>query len=133
VSSRSRADLLFCPTPHAVDLLAQEWHHAWRPFTGDVMWIFPLQRELADRHSAILTELDYNHGIITWDAAPTPTRMIPHSFKPCQHAGEVALPVVLPLHPYLLPDRTANLLPTKIGNLKLVEPVGYLDMLMLER
>ncbi len=132
------ADLLFCPTPHAVDLLAQEGITHGVHLTGDVMLdAFLYNAELADRHSAILTELglqprEYYLATLHRPANtddPTQLQTLLSTL------AKLALPVVLPLHPrtrYQIEQH--NLLPeSKIGNLKLVEPVGYLDMLMLER
>ncbi|MBN1920348.1 MAG: UDP-N-acetyl glucosamine 2-epimerase, partial [Anaerolineae bacterium] len=132
------ADLLFCPTPHAVDLLAREGITHGVHLTGDVMLdAFLYNSELADQRSAILTELGLQpkgyylatlHRPANTDN-PAQLRSLLNTL------AKLELPVVLPLHPRTRRQiERHNLLPESKGeNLKLVEPVGYLDMLMLER
>ncbi len=132
------ADLLFCPTPHAVDLLAREGITRGVHLTGDVMLdAFLHNSELADQRSVILAELGLQPQAYYLATLHRPANTDdPAQLQPLLNTlAKLALPVVLPLHPRTRHQiEQHNLLPeSKIGNLKLVEPVGYLDMLKLER
>lgn len=125
---------LFCPTDEAVRNLAAEGISRGVCPVGDVM-MDALQANLALAHSrsSILRQLNLQprrYALATIHRAantddPARLRAILSAL------GRLSLPVVLPLHP-----RTRNVLAREGiqpgGNLRLVEPVGYLDMLALE-
>ena len=132
------ADLLFCPTPHAVDLLAREGITRGVHLIGDVMLdAFLYNSDLADRRSVILADLGLQPQAYYLATLHRPANTDhPAQLQPLLSTlANLALPVVLPLHPRTRRQiEQHNLLPeSKVGSLKLVEPVGYLDMLRLER
>jgi UDP-N-acetylglucosamine 2-epimerase len=130
------AGYLFCPTENAVDLLRHEGIERGVFHTGDLMYdsllaMLPLAREQAPR---ILEArcidvggfyLATVHRAANTDDAATLARIL-------EALGRLDLPVVLPLHP-----RTRGVIETTgikaAANLRLIEPVGYLEMLALEQ
>ena len=132
------ADLLFCPTPHAVDLLTREGITQGVHLTGDVMYdAFRYNVSLAEQHSSILADLELMSGryYLATIHRPANTDDPARLHNLLQTLAELALPVVLPLHPRTQHrlDLDALAPKSKIQNLKFIPPVGYLDMLMLER
>jgi len=123
------ADLLLAPTQTAMQLLEQEGLAQHSVFVGDVMYDSVL-------HSWTLAELKYSgKKIIPYDNyylatihrqenTDDPDRMekILNSFS------RMDLPVVLPIHPR---TKTIISMANLSSNIKIVEPVGYLEMLML--
>ncbi len=134
------ATLLFAPTDTAVDNLRCEGIAGKAVVkSGDVMYDAALQyARVADAKSDILDRLALGRGeymlstIHRAENTDAPERLAAIIDALLEVAREVA--VVLPLHP-----RTRGAL-EKLGRLgaaqarlKLIEPVGYLDMVMLER
>lgn len=132
------SDLLFCPTQTAVDNLAQEGIAQGVHLVGDTMYDAVLQfSEIAHQHSTILQDLDLvpQKYLLATVHRPYNTD-VPHNLLNILTAfQEIGETIVFPVHP-----RTRK----KIGqldrvdlqrfdNIKMIEPVGYLDMLMLER
>ncbi len=133
------ADLLFCPTQTAVDLLSAEGVTAGVHLVGDVM-VDALRQHaaLARQRSDALARLGLRprgyvlatiHRPYNTDQ-PQNLRSILDAFHDIyQIAG---IPVLLPLHPRTR-QRMAELdLPAPAG-VRTIEPVGYLDMLALEQ
>lgn len=134
------ADLLFAPTAAAVKNLRQEGLPEERiHLVGDVMYDAALYYgEKAERVSRILEQLDLKprgYLLATVHRAENtddPVRLRTIFAGLAAAAREV--PVVLPLHP-----RTRNALeqaglyPEAAQHLRLINPVGYLDMVMLEK
>jgi UDP-GlcNAc3NAcA epimerase len=129
--------LLFCPTQTALDNLAREGITRGVHLVGDVMFDAVLQhRATALQRSRILEEL---HQTPKEFALATVHR--PYNTDDPSRLREILaalaaldIPVVFPIHP-----RTRDLLAqignpqSAIRNLQSVDPVGYLDMLMLEQ
>lgn len=133
------ADLLFCPTLTAVNLLAAEGLTAGVHLVGDVMVDALRQHaELARQRSDALARLGLApqgyllatvHRPYNTDA-PEALRSIFAAFGDiCQRRHQ---PVVLPLHPRTRRQLDAWGLQPPAG-VRLVDPVGYLDMLALEQ
>ncbi len=131
------ADLLLAPTAAAVENLSAEGIPATRiEQVGDVMYDTALYfRDKAVRESEVLTRLGLTQGhyvLATIHRAENTDDG--HRLQAILGAlGRVAdqMPVVLPLHP-----RTRHAA-AKLGiemppAIRLIEPVGYLDMVMLE-
>jgi UDP-N-acetylglucosamine 2-epimerase len=132
------ADLLLCPTQTAVDHLAREAITQGVHLVGDTMYDAVLQfAEVARRQSTVLQA----HGLRAKEYLlatihrpyntdnPTELRNILHAF------AEIQETIVFPVHPRTRKklDELGFMNSTATSNLKLIEPVGYLDMLMLEQ
>ncbi|WP_165074175.1 non-hydrolyzing UDP-N-acetylglucosamine 2-epimerase [Methanogenium sp. MK-MG] len=129
------SDLLFCPTQTAVDNLAAEGITKGVHLTGDVMVDALLYNtEIAERSSTVLEDLDLVEGeyyvATVHRASNTDTeenlRSIVDAF------GQIGGPIVFPAHPrtvkYLKEYGLYDDLPE---NIRLLEPLAYLDMLHL--
>jgi UDP-GlcNAc3NAcA epimerase len=126
---------LFAPTQTAVDNLAREGIVAGVTMTGDIMYDVLLQHTaVAEEKSRILADLALTPGAyalatIHRAANTDDPRRLAEIFDALALLRE---PVIVPLHP-----RTrAALMGTDIeveAPVRIVDPVGYLDMLALER
>lgn len=129
------SDLLLCPTPTAVANLAREGITAGVHLVGDVM--AEGHRSAAERahdRSDILTRLDVaerGYYLLTVHRAENTDQ--PDRLRGILSAvNELRGPVVFPVHP-----RTRRAM-DQLGypctsNVRLIEPVGYLDMVRLEQ
>ena len=133
------SSLLFCPTQTAVGNLMHEGITQGVHLVGDVMYDAVLEfTEIANKRSTILTDLNLNpkeyllatvHRASNTDCEEN-LRNIVMALRATDE------PVIFPVHP-----RTRNYLrefgldgtPSANGRLQLVEPLGYLDMLILEQ
>jgi UDP-N-acetylglucosamine 2-epimerase len=133
------ADLLFCPTQTAVDNLAREGITQGVHLVGDTMYDAVLQfGELARQRSRILETLGLTpkryllatvHRPYNTDN-PENLRSILSAFIEC---GET---VIFPVHPRTqarLAEAGVLEMLQNAPQVRLIEPVGYLDMLMLEQ
>jgi UDP-GlcNAc3NAcA epimerase len=129
------AAILFCPTTVAVDNLAKEGVTRGVHRVGDVMYDSVLfNAALAERASTVLERLSlapksyYLATVHRAENTDDPQRLagILAAFR------ESPLPIILPLHP-----RTRKTLGAAAealgGRVRVIDPVPYLDMLMLER
>lgn len=132
------SDILLAPTPTAMDNLAGEGLAQKAHWTGDIMYDAVLfNRQLASQQSEILPRLSLvpgAYGLVTVhraDNTDNDQRLI-NLLTVFNEIAEYLLPLVFPIHP-----RTANLLKEKFPawvahpRLRLIEPLGYLDMLCL--
>ena len=138
------ADRLYAPTPAAVANLRREGFDAGRVvLTGDVMYDCARQfGERAESQSTILARLDLAPGSFALctahrsETTDNPAELR-HLFTELARLGQ-SMPVILPLHP-----RTRGRLdalgdgpwcvPAKgAAGLRLIDPLGYLDMTRLE-
>lgn len=132
------ADLLLCPTQTAVDNLAREGITGSVHLVGDTMYDAVLQfAAVARERSTILRELDLQpknyllatvHRAYNTDA-PENLRGILTALRDADE------PVVFPAHPRTrakIAELGDAFQSECSGNLKMIEPVGYLDMLVLE-
>jgi UDP-GlcNAc3NAcA epimerase len=131
------SDLLFCPTQTAVDNLARAGIAHGVHLVGDVMYDAALQHgALALLSSRILERLDLTAGQFALATIHRPYNTDdPSRLREILAAlAALDMPVVFPIHP-----RTRDLLAqvgnpqSAIRNPQSVEPLGYLDMLMLEQ
>ncbi|MFC4544948.1 non-hydrolyzing UDP-N-acetylglucosamine 2-epimerase [Paenactinomyces guangxiensis] len=129
------SEWLFCPTRTAVRHLANEGINKGVYLCGDVMLdAVNYNRKLADEKSTVLNDLDLKPGsyiLITLHRAentddPARLRQITGAIN------ELPLPAVLPLHPRTKGKLEQYGLRITNPNVRLIEPVGYLDMLQLE-
>jgi UDP-N-acetylglucosamine 2-epimerase len=134
------SDRLFCPTRTAVDNLAHEGLTGGVHLVGDTMYDALLQFvEVARQRSAILDKLSLEpkHYLLVTIHRPYNTD-VPKNLRNILAAlAEVGETVIFPAHP-----RTRNKiaeadgvagLARELRTVKMIEPVGYLDMLMLEQ
>lgn len=131
------ADLLFCPTQEALQNLSSEGIRHGIYLVGDVMYDSVLQNiQQAENHSGILEKLNLNtkgYALATVHRAENTDlqeRLVSifHAFEQIAADG---IQVVIPLHP-----RTRNkieALGISVRGPILIEPVSYLDMLLLEK
>lgn len=129
------AQLLFCPTENAVQILAREGISDGVHFVGDVMFDAVLQHSsFAREHSTILSKLN-----IAPKAFVLVTIHRPYNTDKRERLREILntlkvleLPVIFPIHP-----RTKKLIEEfqlDISvNVNVIPPMGYLDMLALEQ
>jgi UDP-N-acetylglucosamine 2-epimerase len=141
--------LLFCPTDEAVENLSKEGirngkQDRWVKNVGDVMYDSILfYAEIAEGQSTILKNL----GLL----APDASRLTPYYLATIHRAENTdnperlksilkaleeisrKYPVILPLHPRTKKMTEVHRLRPKSKNVKLIEPVSYLNMLKLEK
>jgi len=130
------SQLLFAPTPLAIECLVKEGITSGVHMTGDVMMDATLKyQEKAEITSTILTDqkLKANEFYLATIHRPSNTDDKQRLDSILVALGKLDLPVVLPLHP-----RTKKLidqfeLESKLANLNIIPPATYLDMLVLEK
>lgn len=136
------ASLLCCPTFAAIKHLANEGIHKGVHHVGDVMYDAALLfGKLADASSSILQEYQLESKqfrlCTIHRAENTDNReRLEEIFKALNQISSPDFPMVLPLHP-----RTRNYLEKygmikqieKQKKIKMIPPVGFLDMVMLEK
>jgi UDP-GlcNAc3NAcA epimerase len=127
--------LLFCPTKTAVGNLAQEGLTEGVHNVGDVMYDAALHNiQLAEEKSRILETLGLRPQDYLLATVHRPDNTdLPKNLRSIAAAlSSLEATVLLPLHP-----RTRKALYEMGlilgGNVKVVQPVGYLDMLILEK
>jgi UDP-N-acetylglucosamine 2-epimerase len=129
------ADLLFCPTQTAVDQLASEGVTRGVHLTGDVMYDAVLfNGGLAERRSDVMARLrltSRGYKLATVHRPRNTNR--PEALSAILTAlGKLDGAVVFPAHPRTQAAlRRYGLEPP--GNVRLIDAVGYLDMLVLEK
>ncbi|NJD36169.1 MAG: UDP-N-acetylglucosamine 2-epimerase (non-hydrolyzing) [Betaproteobacteria bacterium] len=132
------SNLLFCPTETAVKNLAAEGVAKGVFNVGDVMYDVSLfYRELARERSNVLRDFKLDEGgyvLATCHRAENtddPVRLL--AIVDALAAIARSMPVVFPLHP-----RTRKLLTEdghldRLGIVKLIDPVSFIDMVRLEQ
>lgn len=138
IASDHISDILLAPTPTAVTHLRREGLEEKTVLTGDIMYdTVLLNQELAARKSTFLVDnqLEKNkYTVATVHRAentddPERLEALLNMFN---KIAEKHFPIVFPMHP-----RTSHRLPTILPdwkahpNLRLIEPVGYLDMIQM--
>jgi UDP-GlcNAc3NAcA epimerase len=131
------SDLLFAPTHTAMTLLAREGLAERALLTGDVGYDAVLfNRALAARKSDIAQNLQLQprgYGVLTVHRSEnTEAGKLASLLAALQRVAAQGVPLLFPIHP-----RTARLLPDAgdlarlYPDIRLIDPVGYLDMLQL--
>jgi UDP-GlcNAc3NAcA epimerase len=129
------ADLLFCPTYAAVDNLSAEGIQTGVHNTGDVMYDALLHNSaLAEKRSTILDRMNLqpqSYSLATLHR-PRNTDNLSRLQAIFNAFGQVEEQIILPLHP-----RTKKVIGNAgqnvPSNVHPIDPLGYLDMLRLER
>jgi UDP-GlcNAc3NAcA epimerase len=134
------SDLLLAPTAIAMENLEKEGLSGKAILTGDIMYDAVLfNRNLAEMRSNILERLGlvpHSYGLVTIHRAENTDnqKRLGRLLTALNDIAAKNLQLVFPMHP-----RTAKLLRSKFPawsphpGLRLVEPVGYFDMLCLVR
>lgn len=130
------ASYLFCPTANAVGLLAKEGITEGVHLSGDLMLdsliaaMLPSVRVALDLHPALNVEVgEYYLATIHRAANTDDSETLSRLLEAC---GRLDAQVLLPLHPrtrHAIADAGITLPP----NLRAIDPVGYIEMLSLER
>jgi UDP-N-acetylglucosamine 2-epimerase len=132
------ADHLFCPTKNAVSLLNDEGLKENVFLTGDVMYDTCLHfLPLAEKRSDIIRKLGLSGKEYLLMTIHRPSNTDdPQTFSGILKAvSESPWPVVFPCHPRtkkVMNTPSVKQILSKIKHLKIIEPVGFLDMLHLE-
>jgi UDP-GlcNAc3NAcA epimerase len=126
---------LFCPTETAVRHLKNEGITDGVHLTGDVMMDAVLyNRQLADEKSNVLDRLGLSsrsYVLVTLHRAENTD--VPERLAGIVRAlNQLSVPAVLPLHPRTRGKLAQTGLTIDNPNVRVIEPVGYLDMLQLE-
>lgn len=128
------SDLLLVPTEDAIKNLTNEGIKKGIYNVGDVMYDAVLMfKEIAKSKSGLLKELDVNSGeyILTTIHRAENTNDINRLRNMIEALNESGEKIILPLHP-----RTKKFIEgyglNFNENIKVIDPIGYLEMLMLE-
>jgi UDP-N-acetylglucosamine 2-epimerase len=129
------SDLLFVPTEAGLQNLEREGLGANAVLTGDVMYDAVLyNREVARRDSHVIRSLGLagaDYGVLTVHRASNTTKevLLP-LLGELERLAEDTIPLVFPMHPRTRAALGGQLPPTGPW-MRILEPVGYLDMLSL--
>jgi UDP-N-acetylglucosamine 2-epimerase len=133
------SDLLFCPTQTAVDNLTREGVTRGVRLVGDTMYDAALQfSSIARKHSTVLEDLDLEPKsyLLATIHRPYNTDIQDNLHNIFQAFAEIGEVIVFPAHPRTTKKITAleSAFPQGVvpENIKMIAPVGYLDMLVLE-
>jgi len=133
------ADVLFCPTKTAVDNLAREGIIQGVHLVGDTMYDAVLHfAEIARKRSTILEDLNLEPKtyLLTTIHRPYNTDIPENLRNIFQAFAEIGEVIVFPAHPRTTKkiDALERAFPQGVvpENTKMIAPVGYLDMLVLE-
>ncbi len=127
------SEYLFVPTQTAVDILKTEGLAKKTFFTGDIMVdTMKSNIEIALKKSGIISELklgskDYNLLTLHRNYNVDNTTILEHILN---QLGQLPEEIIFPVHP-----RTRKMLAatyTVPGNIRMIEPQGYLDFIALE-
>lgn len=130
------ADWLFCPTQTAVDHLRAEGVTHGVHLVGDTMYDAVLQySDLAEKQSAVLDDLNLDPKAYLLATVHRPYNTDqPENLRNILEAFiESGYPVVFPVHPRTRQRLTQFEGDLPLDRIRLIEPVGYLDMLLLEK
>jgi len=126
---------LFCPSRKAVDNLAKEGITKGVYLVGDIMYdLLSRFKNIADKRSKILCRLNLKPKsyLLATLHRPSNADSVANLERIFRAFKEIKQPIVLPLHPRTLCTLKKSTIKIPI-NVRLIEPVGYLDMLMLEK
>ncbi len=129
------SDLLFAPTETAMANLANEGLSGRARLTGDIMYdSLRLHLPIAERQSAIMGSLRLRPGcyLLATVHRAANTDNVENLRRILEALSELGETVVFPVHPRARLAINSADLETE-PNVRSIEPVGYLDMLVLER
>lgn len=132
------SDILLAPTETAMENLKREGLEAVSVLTGDIMYDTVLHNQkIAQEKSTILANMGLvpsGYAIATIHRAENTSdaQLLGSILHTLNQVADNKIPVVFPVHPrvfHLLPKLLPDWKPS--ANLKICDPVGYLDMLQL--
>ena len=127
---------LFCPTETASKHLEQEGMTAGVEMVGDVMYdiLLQMQPKLASNAQALLPALrvQSQHFVLATVHRASNTDDAEAMHRIADALNQLAMPVIFPIHPRTQ-ARMAEYDITWSEHIHFIEPVGYLDMLTLEK
>jgi UDP-N-acetylglucosamine 2-epimerase len=129
------ADLLFAPTEAAMAHLDREGLSARARLTGDIMYDSLLQHlPIAEERSTVLRSLGLPAGeyVLATVHRAANTDDLAAFERILDALALLEEPIVFPMHPRARLALASSDLETA-ANVRVIDPVGYLDMLMLER
>ncbi len=129
------SDLLFCPTKTAMEQLAREGLAERAHLTGDIMYDSLLQHlPLIEGRSGIMERLGLAPGeyALATVHRPANTDDLEALGRIIDALALLDEPVVFPMHPRVRLALVSSDLETP-ANVRAIDPVGYLEMLALER
>ncbi len=129
------SELLFCPTQTAVDNLAREAITQGVHLVGDTMYDAVLQfSEIAHQRATILQDLklEAKKYLLATVHRPYNTDVPDNLLSILSAFQEIGETIVFPVHPRTR-KKIGQFDIKRFANIKMIEPVGYLDMLMLEQ
>jgi UDP-N-acetylglucosamine 2-epimerase len=133
------SDLLLCPTTTAVDNLALEGIRSGVHLVGDVMYDAVLYNAATARQrSNVLQRLGLTPAEYALATVHRPHNTDhPERLREILAAlAEIQMPVIFPIHPRTrqrLADSSLSAVAPSTSKPRFIEPVGYLDMLVLEQ
>ena len=125
------SDLLFAPTPTAIQNLEKEGLSAVTCFSGDVMYdsiLYYKEMILKDQAIYRIPDLPRDYLLATVHRAEN-TNNLDHLRNLFRAFGDAGMPIILPIHP-----RTRKIIADTIPvplNVRIIDPVGYLQMVSL--
>jgi UDP-GlcNAc3NAcA epimerase len=129
------SDLLFVPTEVAADNLEREGITAGIHIVGDAMVdTLMTYTKIAEQKSRVLDDLKLEKNEFLLMTIHRPSNA-DHDDRLLSILGQVSrlnLPVIFPVHPRSRP-RVEKLISQTSGNIRIIDPIGYLDMMMLEK
>ncbi len=129
------SDLLFCPTATAVKNLEGEGIKTGVHLTGDVMYDAAIfNAEVAESRSDIVERLDIDVGnyFLATVHRPANTDQKQNLESIFEAFRSLEREVILPLHPRTRKALSSLAVPIP-KNVQIIDPIGYLDMLILEK
>ena len=131
------SDILFCPTQQSIDNLNDEGISDNVHLVGDVMYdsIFYFS-QMGSKKNDLLGEMKISsksYALATLHRAGNTDNhdKLKSICYALEKISQDLLPVVIPMHPRT--KKKIELLEISLNGLKLIEPISYLDMLLLER
>ncbi len=127
------SDYLLCPTENAIENLKDENVNEGVYFTGDIMLeAYNQNKSIAENKSSVLKDLklegaDYFLATIHRAENTDDLNNLTHIFNAFK---EINKKIILPLHPRTKKIISQNNVSIS-SNIVIIEPVGYLDMIML--
>lgn len=127
--------ILFCPTETALENLKKEGITEGAHVVGDTMYDAILRfADIADKRSNILKTLGLKPKtyLLSTIHRPSNSDIAENLRKIFRAFGEISESIVLPVHPRTLRNIKNKGLKAPL-NVRLIKPVGYMDMIMLEK